>query len=156
VGVPRTIQDDRGATLRIATPDEMIAVARAADGEGVAAEVYRRLEGGQWAMRAILGISVLWMAARFVAGIVSGRLQLIQVVTGLAVLAVLFWVIGRRGGLARRHPASVRSIMLEMGRCPACGYSLQGLAEDADWLTVCSECGGAWRVLHPVSDARGS
>jgi hypothetical protein len=156
MAIPKAIQDDRGATLPLAPPSEMVGVARAADGDAAAAEVYRRLEGGRWFVRAIVGVYLLWLGAKLAADLVGGRLSLVRFGMGLVVLALLVWLLTRRSNwLQRRPPAAVRSIMLGMGRCPACGYSLIGLAPAGDGMTVCSECGGAWKG-GPVAHAPGS
>jgi hypothetical protein len=60
----------------------------------------------------------------------------------------VFWF-----GLKRARFGKVAAAMLKHGRCPHCGYSLQGLsAEDKDDATVCPECGCAWN-LDPASAA---
>jgi hypothetical protein len=56
--------------------------------------------------------------------------------------AFMLWRSARRGRLKR-----VRGIMLRHRRCPHCGYDLRGLPTDSeDGLTVCPECGCAWRL----------
>jgi len=50
-----------------------------------------------------------------------------------------------------RHARSKRvgSIMLRYRRCPHCGYDLRGLPIDpTDGVTICPECGCAWRLDH--------
>ena len=57
----------------------------------------------------------------------------------------VFWV-----GLKRARFGKVAAAMLKHGRCPHCGYSLQGLPADAqDSATICPECGCAWNVTSP-------
>jgi len=61
----------------------------------------------------------------------------------------VFWF-----GLKRARFGKVAAAMLKHGRCPHCGYSLQGLAADEkDDATVCPECGCAWNLASPP--ARG-
>jgi len=35
----------------------------------------------------------------------------------------------------------------ELWRCQACGHDLGAISRDSDGLTVCPECGAAWRVV---------
>jgi hypothetical protein len=44
------------------------------------------------------------------------------------------------------NPAGFAGAMLELRRCPACGYRLGGGVIEADACTVCAECGAAWQV----------
>ncbi len=64
-----------------------------------------------------------------------------------SILPVLFFVAAAWD--ARRRMASrkraYRTALLSHGRCPACAYKLSNDPE-ADGCTICSECGGAWRV----------
>ena len=47
----------------------------------------------------------------------------------------------------RRRMARMRGVMLKHQRCPHCGYNLRGTpAHPDDGVTICSECGCAWRV----------
>jgi hypothetical protein len=58
----------------------------------------------------------------------------------------IFWV-----GLKRARFGRVAAAMLKHGRCPHCGYSLEGLTPDAaDGATVCPECGCAWNPTSPT------
>jgi hypothetical protein len=62
----------------------------------------------------------------------------------------VFWF-----GLKRARFGKVSAAMLKHGRCPHCGYSLQGLTEEEkDGATVCPECGCAWN-LNLASEAGG-
>lgn len=58
--------------------------------------------------------------------------RLIGTLVGMQVLTLCFWLWGRR-------PIAGRSLPLSAGRCPRCGYSIQGLEK-----RVCPECGEAW------------
>jgi len=50
---------------------------------------------------------------------------------------------GTRAARFRR----ITKIMLEHRRCPHCGYDLQGSPiDEQDGVTVCPECGCAWRL----------
>jgi hypothetical protein len=143
----RTIEDDRGARRRIAAPAEVVGLVRVAEGDGAAAEAYRRLEGGRWFLRAMVAVYGLWLGVKFAANVVSGRVSLVGLGSGVVLLLVLAWFVWRRSHwLMRRPPAEVRAIMLGLGRCPACGYSLRGFVAEGDGATVCAECGGAWRM----------
>ncbi|MCC6908853.1 MAG: hypothetical protein IT430_12995 [Phycisphaerales bacterium] len=58
--------------------------------------------------------------------------RLIGTLVGMQVLTLCFWLWGRR-------PIAGRSLPLSAGRCPRCGYSIQGLEK-----RMCPECGEAW------------
>jgi hypothetical protein len=61
----------------------------------------------------------------------------------------VFWV-----GLKRARFGRVAAAMLKHGRCPHCGYSLQGLPpDDRDGATICPECGCAWSLASPSGGA---
>jgi hypothetical protein len=54
----------------------------------------------------------------------------------------IFWVRTRNVRQQR-----IGTVMLKHLRCPHCGYDLRSLPTDpADGLTVCPECGCAWRL----------
>jgi hypothetical protein len=58
----------------------------------------------------------------------------------------VFWF-----GLKRARFGRIAAAMLKHGRCPHCGYSLEGLTPDAaDGATVCPECGCAWNPTPPT------
>lgn len=68
----------------------------------------------------------------------------------------LTWMAWRLTGDARRRlrgenvrDAAREVALLRRGRCPGCGYRLWELPREADGLTVCAECGAAWRVGNP-------
>jgi hypothetical protein len=64
----------------------------------------------------------------------------------------VFWF-----GLKRARFGKVTAAMLKHGRCPHCGYGLQGLpADEKDSATVCPECGCAWNVTSPSADGHES
>jgi hypothetical protein len=46
----------------------------------------------------------------------------------------------------------IRRIVLQHHYCPHCGYDLRGRPADADNVTVCSECGSAWRMCDSEPD----
>lgn len=47
----------------------------------------------------------------------------------------------------------VADLIAATGRCAACGYDLTATPPEADGLSVCPECGGAWRVREPSPPA---
>jgi hypothetical protein len=55
-------------------------------------------------------------------------------------------VIAVYGSLWVSLPGVTRSVLLAGQRCPACGQSLRGVPPMDDGLTVCPECGHAWRA----------
>jgi hypothetical protein len=63
----------------------------------------------------------------------------------LVFLCVVWWLILPH---ARRllWIRSWKRRFVELGRCPACQYSMASLVAEADGCTVCPECGGAWRL----------
>ncbi len=61
-------------------------------------------------------------------------------VVAAATIAVLLRVIA--GMRARKVVARC----LNERKCPACSYSLAGIAPEPDGCTVCPECGAAWRL----------
>lgn len=48
---------------------------------------------------------------------------------------------------------AVRAVCLS-GYCPKCGYCIQGLPVQSDGLTICPECGAAWRVGETEIESR--
>ncbi len=58
--------------------------------------------------------------------------RLVGTLVGMQVLTLCVW-------LWRRPPAASRSIALQAGRCPRCGYSIKSLSR-----RQCPECGGEW------------
>jgi hypothetical protein len=70
-----------------------------------------------------------------------GELSVFLLIPGL-------WIISDFAVLSRYRPRYARArrrAALELGLCPWCYYRLNGEA-DPDGLTVCPECGGAWRM----------
>jgi hypothetical protein len=52
--------------------------------------------------------------------------------------------------IKKRRIGQIKSVMLQHGRCPLCGYDLRMLPTDPDdGATICPECGCAW----PLGDA---
>jgi hypothetical protein len=63
----------------------------------------------------------------------------------------MLWLGARKARRARWE--RIRRIVLEHHYCPHCGYDLRGCPAGADEVTVCSECGAAWRI--PLGEGEG-
>ncbi len=55
---------------------------------------------------------------------------------------VILYIVRRQTRCLHSHLADA---LLEVGLCPACGYTLHGLPTADDSCLVCSECGRAWK-----------
>jgi hypothetical protein len=75
--------------------------------------------------------SWLWIIAPFLAGLTMWP---------------LYRPIGRR--VRRSAAADLRMGYIDSGRCVSCGFSLDGLPVEADGMTVCPECGAAWKLKN--------
>lgn len=74
----------------------------------------------------------------------------------LAVIACGLSLFGVHGVLRFRHgcvPELFVAAMFRRRRCPACAYDLRGVPEDDDGITICPECGAAWRLDGPSSSS---
>jgi hypothetical protein len=109
--------------------------------------ITRATRGAFWA--SVVGLACLVIAlvictTRLVGGSISTARVLKSLLPYTAVLTGLFtsWIALR----SARHQ-QIGGVMLRHQRCPHCGYDLRLLPTDpADGLTVCPECGCAWRL----------
>jgi len=64
--------------------------------------------------------------------------------SSVLLFAFMAWLAWARIRMARF--GKVATAMLRHHRCPHCGYELANLPAAEDGLTVCPECGCAWRM----------
>ena len=96
---------------------------------------------------ALLALSILSCA------FVTGDIRNAPFPTGLLYLCALPWMIWY--GIKRKRLGKVAAAMLGFLRCPHCGYNIRDLPTDpTDGLTICPECGCAWRLddSHAVGE----
>jgi hypothetical protein len=151
--------DDRGAPVRsaalragacpsVASPIVRGALAR-----------HRALLAKSWVVRYLQSVAALatiavaiLIAVEVGAPIVEGTrsrwawtvipLLFVAAVSPAAVIALLMLRVERRF-----KRAAFRELMLSLGRCPSCGFTIGCNVEKVlDGCTVCSECGAAWRA----------
>lgn len=65
------------------------------------------------------------------------------VLFGMAIPALFYF---RTRAIHRGMADTLRTTLLAEGHCASCGYSMRGLAPQADGCTPCPECGAAWRL----------
>jgi hypothetical protein len=159
----RSIRDARGRTVKLIDPYVMHRLRRhdviPAD---TLAEITREIGPGldKWPRRAVvfgflvMAPFILLFLVQFIYVTVTGSGGLLAMLQ--ARLPVLVGVVA---GLcfAWMAAATVRarrtcSVMLRNSRCPHCGYDIRGLRRTgADGVTICPECGCAWRLPEPRS-----
>lgn len=107
-----------------------------------------RLNGKQHIRRMRLLMPFLILAAGFQLFLMA-QSPIATVISKLAITAagtlMVWWFVippFRHSLWSRRW----RSQYKEMGRCPACQYSLEAISPTLDGCTICPECGGAWRM----------
>jgi hypothetical protein len=93
--------------------------------------------------------TVLFICAAIIGGVlaerfISGHPVSRAGIAALSLLAVGMLVMGfypPRGS----HRRDARAL-LEIRRCPSCGFALDGRTPEPDLCTICAECGSAWRL----------
>lgn len=131
--------DDRGSPVNYHDPLYHGSELDAAD----RATVNRRKGNRWWA-----GVPMLIFSLAMLIVVIS-QLPVSTIVAPLALTLALFaimWFIVqpllRRVLWVRRW----KFRYIQVGRCPACQYSIASLEPSSDGCTVCPECGGAWRL----------
>lgn len=137
------LHDRTGLEKKLRETDELDAFAR-----GVRAEFPRSAARLGWSTLIAIGVMILSVALIPVSDALGWDLLnrvlavavvvLVGAVFGLSFLTVA-WIARHMG------PAKTRALR-RVGRCLACTYDLRELDPGDDGLTVCPECGAAWRV----------
>lgn len=150
MGRPTHIQDDLGKPCRMTPLARLRWDARRAD-PAFAAAVNRadRAVIAPANTPTIVAFALLFLLVYFAAVIVLSITiaMWIIVLIGIPLLYVVMYQLRRR--VSPRTAKRAADILLTDGVCPACAYNLAGLP-DADGVTVCSECGAAWRTTRIV------
>ena len=90
------------------------------------------------------GIALAILLTRLSAGSIRTRdvVRSMLPYCGIWVAPFAVWI-----GMRNVRHGRITKIMLEHLHCPHCGYDIRGLPADAeDGVTVCPECGCAWRL----------
>ncbi len=82
--------------------------------------------------------------------LVAMALAAAEVAAPLLAVTLVGVAVGRL--LEGRQMRAVQRAMLREGVCPACAYSLRELEPDAEGVTTCAECGGAWEAPAPEEE----
>jgi len=103
------------------------------------------------ALLLVMGVAIIGVLASTFGPFVI-FLTVLGPVAASIILVVVTLALAIGAGL-RAQVRVVRRSMLAAGRCPSCGYGLDGLEVEPDGCVVCPECGGAWdRQPRPESE----
>ncbi len=108
---------------------------------------------GGWACLVVCAIALTILITRLTAGTIGFRGLVRGAIPfmGSWIGPFAFWVTTRNA----RHQR-IGQVMLQHLRCPHCGYDIRGLPiEPDDGVTICPECGCAWRLHAHGTAARG-
>jgi hypothetical protein len=98
--------------------------------------------------RAQLAIGLLWPCAALAFMLsVSSSMRYALIPAGIIVpFGALFGARTTRRWFWGAPPDAVAAALLSEGRCPSCAYRLAAIRAGPDGVTVCPECGAAWRL----------
>ncbi len=144
------ITDDRGKKLPLGTRYSMV---RATAGYELQGSDHEKLLEALGSTRRYLSpVSAALMLVGFagvaIVGVVTSSKMLIALGGVWFIVSLILHL--RRGGppITLANWPHIKTVMLRLKRCPACGYSLNPATGSA-W-SVCSECGGYW-ILETIS-----
>lgn len=137
------LHDRTGLDQRLGDVGEYTAYRRA-----VRREIPRAVVWFGWSPLMAIGLLIVSLVLAAVSDALGwdflNRVLAVVVVVLAAAVLVLSW--GVFVAIVRHiGPARTRALR-HIGRCLACTYDLRELAPGDDGLTVCPECGAAWRV----------
>jgi hypothetical protein len=136
----RRAHDDRGSPVTYRDPLYHGSELNAAERR----RIHWRLHSSRWSVIVPLLTLVSFLE---LARLSRSSLQTVVLLCAFVLMlpAFLWWRVMPRGRVAlwaRQWNVWYK----ELGRCPACQYSLASLEPATDGCTVCPECSGAWRL----------
>lgn len=97
---------------------------------------------------ALMGSGVVLGIAGLALGFLAFRLTPMWFYAGAALVASFFMIASGLRFRPRTPPvdaALLAHAIAAEGLCPSCAYSLENIIPESDGLTLCPECGSAWR-----------
>lgn len=132
--------DDRGSPVRYRDPLHFGSELNAAD----RVRVNGRLNKIHWRFSGLL--IAISLGCGTYAMLMSSRPTVVISSTLTVTLAALSWWFDTPRFRRVLWGGQWKARYKELGRCPACQYSLASLEPATDGCTVCPECGAAWRL----------